>query len=118
MTTPNAVSVAATAVIAAESRTLSASRGRRSAPVASFPGSCWVAVSISAHLERRERRRGREHRNDPEPRHDLRLGPALELEVVVEGRALEDALPGQLERGDLEHDGARLAHEDEGDERQ
>ena len=40
--------------------------------------------------------------DDPEADHDLGLAPALHLEVVMQRRHPEDALAGELERGDLQ----------------
>ena len=61
----------------------------------------------------------RQHdRDDPEADHDLRLGPALLLEMVVERRHPEHALAGQLERDDLHDHRHRLEHEQAADDRQ
>src|SRR5271170_168905 len=56
--------------------------------------------------------------SDPEPDYDLRLGPAHEFEVMVEGRHFEDALFPQLVTADLQDDGAGFDDEDAADERQ
>src|SRR5918997_6691184 len=49
---------------------------------------------------------------DPEPDHDLVLLPAQELEVVVDGRHLEDPASRQLEYDDLDDHRERLQHEE------
>src|SRR5262245_52240253 len=74
--------------------------------------------SMSAQLEGGERHQGAHDRDDPEADDDLRLGPAEQLEVVVNGRHAEDALAAQLERDDLPDDRQRLHDEDEPDEQQ
>src|SRR5581483_3213228 len=48
----------------------------------------------------REARRAEQPRHDPEADRDLRLGPGLHLEVVVDRRHEEDASPEPLERED------------------
>src|SRR5450631_2528836 len=57
----------------------------------------------SPQLQRGEAGQRQHHRDDPEPDHDLRLGPAQLLEMVVDRRHPEDALAGELERHHL-HD--------------
>src|SRR3954467_11512052 len=62
-----------------------------------------VTGIMSAQLQRGEAGERQHHRDDPEPDHDLRLGPAELLEMMMDRRHLEDALAGELERDDL-HD--------------
>src|SRR5918999_2088864 len=57
-------------------------------------------------------------RHDPEADHDLRLGPRLHCEVVVDRRYQEDAAPEVLEREHLDHHGERLDHEDPADQQE
>src|ERR1700738_3571561 len=57
----------------------------------------------SSQLQRGEAGERQHHRDDPEPDHDLRLGPAQLLEMVVDRRHPEDTLAGELERHHL-HD--------------
>src|SRR5690242_4078214 len=65
----------------------------------------------SAQLQRGEAGERQHHRDDPEADHDLRLGPALLLEVMMQRRHAEHALARQLERGDLHDDRHRFQHE-------
>ena len=55
-------------------------------------------VASSSQLQRGEAEQGEDDREDEEPRDDLRLAPADQLEVVVERRHPEDALARELER--------------------
>src|SRR6202008_4937961 len=48
----------------------------------------------------------------------LRLGPPHQLEVMVKGGHLEDALLAQFVAPDLQHDGEGLNHENAADEGQ
>src|SRR5262245_28144004 len=48
-------------------------------------------------VEQRESRGAEDRADDPEANHDLRLGPRLHLEVVVDRRDEEHALPRSLE---------------------
>src|SRR6202035_162522 len=57
----------------------------------------------SPQLQRGEAGERQHHRNDPEPDHDLRFGPALLLEMMMQRRHPEHALAGELERHHL-HD--------------
>src|SRR5450631_3293115 len=72
----------------------------------------------SAQLQRGEAGQRQHHRNDPEPNHDLRLGPALLFEMVMQRRHAEDALAGELEGGDLHDHRHRLQHEQPADHRE
>src|SRR5471030_1293373 len=65
----------------------------------------------SPQLQRGEAGQRQHHRNDPEPDHDLRLGPALLLEMMMQRRHPEHALAGELERRHLHDDRDRLQHE-------
>src|SRR5213076_2532381 len=66
---------------------------------------------LLAELQRREREQRAHHRDDPEADDDLRLGPAEELEVVMDGRHAEDALAAELEGDHLPDHRERLADE-------
>src|SRR6201996_6170972 len=76
-----------------------------------------IAITSSAQLQRRKPGQRQHHRDDPEPDHDLRLGPALLLEMMVQRRHPEDALAGQLERRDLHDHRDRFQHEQAADHR-
>src|ERR1700720_1404077 len=52
-------------------------------------------------LQRGEAGQRQHHRDDPEPDHDLRLGPAQLLEMMMDRRHLEDALARELEGRNL-----------------
>src|SRR5829696_10245104 len=56
-------------------------------------------------LVEREADRAAHRGDDPEAQDDLRLGPRLQLEVVVDRGHQEDPLPEGLEREDLDQDG-------------
>src|SRR5687768_6002989 len=81
---------------------------------------------ISAQLERAQRHDRREDADDPEAHHDLRLGPSLHFEMVMQGRPQEEsvllgvlqaiALPTILEDEALAEHRKRLRHEHEADE--
>ena len=73
-------------------------------------------VSCSSQFERRQRDHREDDRDDPEADDDLRLLPARQLEVVMQRRHLEDAPPGDLERGHLQDHRQRLEHEQAADE--
>src|SRR5580698_10803935 len=62
-----------------------------------------TGIKRSPQLQRRQAGQRQHHRDDPEPDHDLRLGPAFLLEMMMDRRHLEDALSGELEGCDL-HD--------------
>src|SRR5437868_5563510 len=70
----------------------------------------------SSQLQGGETEQREDDREDHEPRDDLRLAPADELEVVVQRRHSEDALAGELEGSDLQHDRRRLDDEDAADD--
>src|ERR1700676_5460846 len=58
---------------------------------------CEKHIEPSPQLQRREAGQRQHYRDDPEPDHDLRFGPAQLLEMVMDRRHPEDALPGELE---------------------
>src|SRR4051794_5931175 len=70
-----------------------------------------ASTPSSPQLQGRKAGQRQHHRNDPEPDHDLRLGPALLFEMVMQWRHAEDALAGELERGDLHDHRDSLQHE-------
>src|SRR5215813_3308427 len=58
----------------------------------------------SSQLQRAEREQRQRERDDPEAHHDLGLGPAFQLVMVMERRHAKDPSPGELEQGDLDDD--------------
>src|SRR6478735_1600158 len=66
-----------------------------------------IMAQPSPQLQRGEAGERQHHRDDPEPDHDLRLGPAELLEMVMDRRHPEDALSRHLERHNLHDDGDR-----------
>src|SRR5436309_10314513 len=65
----------------------------------------------------RSREQGQDDRDDPEAHDDLRLRPALQLEVMMDRRHAEDPLAPQFERHDLDDHGERFDDEDAADDR-
>src|SRR3954469_24278771 len=53
----------------------------------------WQFVMTSTQFQARQADQAQQHRDDPEADHDLRLGPAGLLEMVVQRRHLQDAAP-------------------------
>src|SRR5690242_14477765 len=76
------------------------------------------ASSASSQLERRQPDKGENDCDDPEPDHDLRLGPAELLEMVMDRRHLEHAFAGELEREHLHDHRDRFEDEQSADHRQ
>src|SRR5882724_6542026 len=74
-----------------------------------------IIARCSPQLQRGEAGERQHHRNDPEPDHDLWLGPALLLEMMMQRRHPEHALAGKLEGCDLHDDRDRLQHEQAAD---
>src|SRR5262245_10331037 len=74
-----------------------------------------ATASQSSQLQGRKAGERQHHGNDPEADHDLRLGPAELLIMVVDRRHLEHALAGELERNDLDDHRNRLEHEQTAD---
>src|SRR5258707_5050632 len=72
-------------------------------------------IDRSPQLQRGEASERQHHRDDPEADHDLRLGPAELLEMMMDRRHAEDALARELERHHLHDDGDRLQHEQAAD---
>src|SRR5215467_10039529 len=70
----------------------------------------------SSQFQRGESGKRQHHRDNPEADHDLRLGPAQLLEMMVDRRHPEEALAGKLEGSDLDDDGDRLQHEQAADD--
>src|SRR6185503_18214849 len=70
---------------------------------------------LSPQLQSGEAEQREDEGHDPEADDDLRLLPAHQLEVVVQGRHAEDALAAQLEGGHLQDDGQGLDHEQAAD---
>src|ERR1700761_8632662 len=77
-----------------------------------------IMILGSAQLQGGEAGERQHHRDDPEADHDLRLGQAQLLEVMMDRRHPEDALARQLEGGDLHDDRHRLQHEQAADHSQ
>src|ERR1700675_225633 len=55
-------------------------------------------TTYSPQLQRGDAGQRQHHRDDPEPDHDLRFGPALLLEMVMDRRHPEYTLAGELEQ--------------------
>src|SRR4051812_4814200 len=75
-------------------------------------------IDRSPQLQRGQAGQRQHHRDDPEADHDLRLGPAELLEMMMDRRHLEDALTGQLEGRDLHDHRDGFEHEQAADHRQ
>src|SRR5512146_656210 len=71
----------------------------------------WAASPISPHLQGGQAHQHQDHGDDPETHDDAWLGPALELEMVMQRRHAEDALTGELERAHLQNHRYRLCYE-------
>src|SRR5437660_8191867 len=69
----------------------------------------------SSQLQRGKAGERQHHRDDPEADHDLRFGPALLLEMMVQRRHAEHALARHLERHHLHDNGDRFEHEQPAD---
>src|SRR6266446_2569735 len=69
-------------------------------------------------VEHAEPQRYKQPADQPEPDDDGGLGPADELEMVLEGRHAEHPPAGQLERADLDDDRQRNDHEQAAQNRQ
>src|SRR5689334_13998285 len=67
-------------------------------------------IARSAQFQRGEAGEREHHRDDPETDHDLRLGPALLLEMMVQRRHAEHAFARHLERHHLDDHGDRFQH--------
>src|SRR5882724_12149928 len=76
-----------------------------------------IDATSSSQFQRRKPGQRQHDRDDPEPDHDLRFGPAELLEMMMDRRHLENALSGQLEGGDLHDHRHRLQHEQSADHR-
>src|ERR1700761_6227762 len=74
-----------------------------------------IMTSKSAQLQGGEAGERQHDGDDPEADHDLRLGPAQLLEMMMDRRHPEDALAGELEGGDLHDDRHRFQHEQAAD---
>src|SRR5581483_3245556 len=75
------------------------------------PGSLVRPFAFSSQLQRRKADEREHDRDDPEADHDLRFGPALLLEMVVQRRHPEYALAGELERSHLHDHRDHFEHE-------
>src|SRR4051794_11543005 len=69
----------------------------------------------SPQLQRGEAGQRQHHRDDPEPDHDLRFGPAFLFEMMMQRRHPEYAFARQLERHHLHDDRDRFEHEQAAD---
>src|SRR5690606_16939556 len=74
--------------------------------------------SLSAQLQGGKPDQRQDQRDDPEADDDLRLAPALFLEMVVDRGHQEDPLAGALEVEHLDDDAERLDHEKAADDGQ
>src|SRR5262249_11306993 len=72
--------------------------------------------SPSPQLQGRQAGESQHDRDDPEADHDLRLGPAELLEMVMQRRHLEHALAGEPERQHLHDHRHRLEHKQAADD--
>src|SRR5687767_3424828 len=83
-----------------------ASTGAAALPVAAapmIPISCPAKSDIRlAPIDDEQGGRGTRGAGDRKAGHDARLGPVAQLEMMVEGRHLEDPLPPGLERDHLQ----------------
>src|ERR1700677_654682 len=75
-------------------------------------------TSKSSQLQGRQADEREHDRDDPETDDDLRLGPTQLLEMMVDGRHLENAFAGELERNHLHDHRNRLEHEQPADNRE
>src|SRR5690349_3024636 len=75
-----------------------------------------IIAALSPQLERRQSGQRQHDRDDPEADHDLRLGPAELLEMVMQRRHLEHPLAGETERHHLHDHRHRLEHEQAADD--
>src|SRR5712664_2144374 len=75
-------------------------------------------TTYSPQLQGGEAGQRQHHRDDPEPDHDLRFGPALLLKMVMDRRHPEHALAGELERHHLHNHRDRFQHEQSADHRE
>src|SRR5262245_20408523 len=73
-------------------------------------------MNRSAQFQGGEAGERQHHRDDPEADHDLRLGPALLLEMMMQRRHAEHALARHLERHHLHDDGNRFDNEQPADD--
>src|SRR6266550_218439 len=74
-----------------------------------------TGINGSPQFQRGEADERQHHRDDPEPDHDLRFGPALLLEMMMQRRHSEHALTGELERYHLHDHRDRFQHEQSAD---
>src|SRR3954451_12042542 len=77
-----------------------------------------TGIKQSPQFQRREAGKRQHHRDDPEPDHDLRFGPAQLLEVMMNWRHPEHAFAGELERNHLHNHRDGFQHEHPADHRQ
>src|SRR5215217_7578457 len=114
---PASTSVERSAARTATPRAASASAA--ASPVRPSPTTSALRMEIEVVLVVDRKRAGTQDRgDDPETNHDLRLGPRLHLEMVMDRRNQEDAFAPKLEGRDLEHHGKRLDEEDPADHEQ
>src|SRR4051812_29593134 len=77
-----------------------------------------LAARLSSQFQRREPGKREHNRDDPESDHDLRLGPALLLEMMMQRRHAEHALAREAERDHLHDHRDRLEHEQSAHDRE
>src|SRR6478672_4614568 len=87
------------------------------------PGSTAPVTSTTGEgepfgIEQAEAERGRHRGQQPEPHHHRRLGPAGQLEMMMERSHFEHPHMTGLEDRDLDHHGQHLDHEEAGDHHQ
>src|SRR6266436_1104919 len=89
---------------------LSSGRALRG-PVGGLRNDDGAHATPSPQLQGGEAGQRQHHRDDPEPDHDLRFGPALLFEMMMQRRHPEHALAGELERHHLHDHRYRFQHE-------
>src|SRR5882757_9280935 len=80
-----------------------------------LPANDVTGIKASPQFQGGEAGQRQHHRDDPEPDHDLRFGPALLLEMVMQRRHPEHALSRELERHHLHDDRDGLQHKESAD---
>src|SRR5262245_34807884 len=103
---------------ASSARTLASPEAPRPNTATRRPAKAVIGIMLrpSPQLQGREAGEREHDRDDPEPDHDLRLGPAFLLEVVMQRRHHEYPPAGELERDHLHDHRNRLQHEQPADD--
>src|SRR5581483_419658 len=77
-----------------------------------------LAAVSSTEFQGSERKQGENERGNPEANYDLRLGPAEQFKMMMQGRHFENALLAQFVGADLKNHRERFEYEDPADKRQ